>query len=50
MIDGKLKVIEEASVSPFNYQGDNQLIFALLLVLLGFGLILALEKLSQTKN
>jgi len=50
MIDGKLKVIEEASVSPFNYQGDNQLILALLLVLLGFGLILALEKLSQTKN
>jgi len=26
------------------------LILALLLVLLGFGLILALEKLSQTKN
>jgi len=50
MINGKLKVILEKSVSPFHYQGNSQLILALVLALCGFGLILALEKLAQTKS
>lgn len=50
IINGKQKVIAEVSVSPFNFEGDNQLLYAIFLALIGFGLILALEKLAQTKN
>ncbi|CAM1363858.1 conserved membrane hypothetical protein [Tenacibaculum sediminilitoris] len=36
----------ELSISPFSYEGDSQLIYATLLVLIGFGLILLLEKIA----
>lgn len=50
VIEGKLKVILDESISPFNYQGDNHLFLAIMLAFVGFGLILLLEKTAQTKN
>jgi putative membrane protein len=49
MIEGKLKVILDKSISPFNYQGDNQLMIAVFLAFIGFALIIILEKTAQTK-
>jgi len=49
IIEGKLKVILDKSISPFNYQGDNQLMVAIFLAFIGFGLIIILEKTAQTK-
>ncbi len=49
VIEGKLKVILDKSISPFNYQGDNQLFVAIFLAFIGFGLIIILEKTAQTK-
>lgn len=39
----------EASISPFSYNGDAQLLYAVGLALLGFSLILLLEKLAVKK-
>lgn len=39
----------EQSISPFSFEGDSQLILALILALVGFGLILLLEKLAVKK-
>ena len=50
VIEGKLKVILDESISPFNYQGDNHLFLAIILAFIGFGLILILEKTAQAKN
>lgn len=50
MIDGKLKILQEKSVSPFDFQGDNQLFFAILLAIIGFVFILFLEKLAVNKE
>lgn len=50
IINGKLKIISEIGVSPFHYQGDNQLLLSILLALSGLGLILLLEKVAQTKS
>lgn len=50
MIEGKLKVILDESISPFNYQGDNHLYLAIMLAFVGFGLIILLEKTAQLKN
>lgn len=36
----------EQSISPFSFQGDNQLVFAISLSIIGFSLILLLEKLA----
>jgi putative membrane protein len=36
----------QKSISPFSFEGDNQLLFVTLLVVIGFGLILLLEKLA----
>ncbi|MCM2301429.1 MAG: DUF368 domain-containing protein [Flavobacteriaceae bacterium] len=49
-IDGKIIVLNEQSISPFNYAGDNQLFYALVLALFGFLLILTLEKLATVKS
>ena len=38
------------SVSPFSFEGDSQLMMAILLALIGFGLILLLEKLAVKKD
>ncbi len=50
IINGKSKIISEISVSPFHYQGNNQILLAFLLAFCGFVLILALEKIAQTKS
>ena len=38
------------SVSPFSFEGDSQLMMAILLAIIGFGLILLLEKLAIKKD
>jgi len=50
VIEGKLKVILDESISPFNYQGENHLYLAIMLAFVGFGLIILLEKTAQVKN
>jgi len=50
IINGKIKVISEISISPLHYQGNSQIILALILAICGFALILALEKIAQTKS
>jgi len=50
IVNGKLKIISEKSILPIYYQGDNHILLAIVLALLGFGLILALEKIAQTKS
>lgn len=39
-----------SSISPFSYEGDSQLIMAILLAIIGFCLILFLEKIAVTKK
>ena len=50
MIDGKMKVLREESVSPFAFEEDNRLFFAICLFLLGIGTILLLEQLAKKKK
>ena len=50
MINGKLKILDEESIMPFNYQGESQLYMAILLALIGFIFILFLEKLATKKE
>lgn len=50
MINGKLKILQEKSVSPFHYEGDNELILALVLAFVGFIFIVLLEKLAVKKE
>ena len=45
----KTIVLKEANISPFTYQGDNQLQSAILLAILGFSVIFILEKLASKK-
>lgn len=45
----KLVVIKDKSVLPFNYSGDNQLFYAIILATFGFLVILVLEKWGQKK-
>ncbi|WP_369048901.1 DUF368 domain-containing protein [Tenacibaculum sp. UWU-22] len=42
--------LKQQSISPFSFQGDNQLFFSILLAILGFCLILVLEKLAVEKK
>ena len=39
-----------ASVCPFSFEGDNQLLISIFLMLIGFGLIILLEKLAIKKD
>ena len=50
MINGKLKILQEKSVSPFKYEGDNELYFAIALAFVGFMFIVFLEKLAVKKE
>ena len=50
IINGKLKIIKEKSISPFNYNGDNQILMAVILAVLGFAFIYFLEKLAKRKK
>jgi len=45
----KIITIKEQSISPFAFEGDNQLLFAILLALVGFSLIFILEKSASKK-
>lgn len=47
IIDGKLKILHEKSISPFQYTEPNYLIYAVLLAFLGFTFIVLLEKLGK---
>lgn len=48
-IDNKIIVLKDKSVSPFNYSGENQLFYAIILAIIGFLLILGLEKWGKQK-
>ncbi|MCK4562322.1 MAG: DUF368 domain-containing protein [Flavobacteriaceae bacterium] len=50
IIEGKEIILKELSVSPFVYEGDNQLYFAILLSIIGFLVIILLEKLAVKKE
>ena len=50
MINGKLKILEEKSVLPTTYDGDPQLVYALLLAAAGFLFIILLERIALKKN
>jgi len=43
-IDDKIIILKDRSILPSNYVGDNQIIYAIALVIVGFLLILLLEK------
>ena len=45
----KIITIKERNISPFSFDGDPQLISAIILALLGFSLIFILEKLAAKK-
>ena len=49
IIHGKLKVLQEESVLPFNYEGDPNLLWAVIFAVIGFGVILILEKFSNVR-
>ena len=49
MINGKLKILQEESISPMSYQGDPQIVWALFLAIIGFVVILLLEKSAKVK-
>lgn len=42
--------LKQASISPNSFDGDAQLMLAIVLAIVGFGLILLLEKLATKKN
>lgn len=44
------EALSQKSVSPFQFEGESQLISALFLAVLGYGIIVALEKIHQAKN
>jgi putative membrane protein len=50
LINGKIKVLREESISPLNYGENNQLYYALILALVGFIFILFLERLASIKE
>ena len=50
MINGKLKILKEKSVFPGSYDGDSQLVWALLLAAVGFLFIILLERLALKKD
>jgi putative membrane protein len=47
---GATKPLLEQSVSPFSFNGDPKLMWAIVLLIVGFGLILLLEKLAVKKE
>jgi len=49
IINGKLKVLKEKSVSPFSYEGDAQLGMAVLFGVIGLVFILLLERMADKK-
>jgi putative membrane protein len=49
MINGKLKILREESISPFSYDGNSQLTYAIVLAIIGFLVIVLLEKSAKVK-
>ncbi len=47
---GKIVPFLQESISPFNFEGNNQLLFAIILLILGFLTIFILEKIGSKKN
>ncbi|MDB4198730.1 DUF368 domain-containing protein [Polaribacter sp.] len=47
---GVVKPLVEQSISPFSFDGDPKLMFAIILAFVGFGLILLMEKLAVKKE
>lgn len=47
---GEQVPFNELSISPFSYEGNPQLMYAIILALIGFALILLLEKLAVKKH
>ena len=45
----KLVVLKEQNISPYAFEGDSQIMFAILLAITGFSLIFILEKLASKK-
>jgi len=50
IINGKLKILQEVSVSPFSYAESPQLLPAIVLAIVGFMLIIGLEKSAKIKS
>jgi putative membrane protein len=46
----KVIPVNEVNISPFNFEGDNQLLYAILIALLGFCIIFILERLATTSK
>ncbi|WP_396634956.1 DUF368 domain-containing protein [Maribacter sp. R86514] len=46
---GKKEIIVDENISPFAFQGDNQLTFAIVAAVIGFSLIFILEKSASKK-
>ncbi|MFX0558316.1 DUF368 domain-containing protein [Maribacter sp. CXY002] len=46
---GKKEIIIDENISPFAFEGDNQLTFALIAAIIGFSLIFILEKTASKK-
>lgn len=49
MIDGKLKILQEESISPFAFQGNPEILWAMFLAVIGFLVIVLLEKSATIK-
>ena len=49
MINGKLKILQEETISPMSYQGDPEIGWALILAIIGFVVIILLEKSAKIK-
>ena len=48
-VEGKTLVVKEVNISPFEMAGDNQLMAAIVLAILGFSVIFILEKAASKK-
>ncbi|OIQ39974.1 MAG: DUF368 domain-containing protein [Bacteroidetes bacterium MedPE-SWsnd-G1] len=46
MIEDKLIILKEQSISPFNFEGENQFVLALILAISGFISIIIMEKIA----
>ena len=49
IVGDKIITVKEQNISPFAFDGDNQLIFALILAILGFFFFFVLEKIASKK-
>ncbi len=49
VIGDKTVVLRESNISPFAYEGDPQLLYSIILAVLGFSVIFTLEKLAVKK-